>query len=76
MLKNKADKFFGRIQKIAWVFLAFTAIYIFVYMADIYVNPADNLGKVIMIPKLLEHLLGGCVVLLGGGALFEYLSSE
>ncbi len=76
MLKNNADRFFGRIQKIAWVLLSMMAIYIFAYVGNIYLNPADNLGKLIMVEGLLEHLLSGCAVLLGGGVLFEYLTGE
>lgn len=76
MLKNNADRFFGRIQKIAWVLLSMMAIYIFAYVGDIYINPSDSLGKLIMVKGLLENLLSGCAVLLSGGVLFEYLSAE
>ena len=75
-IKIKADKFYGKIQKAAWVLLSLLALYIFTKAGDIAANPCDNLGEGRFIPQLVEHLLAGCVVLLAGGALFEYITSE
>lgn len=74
--KIKADRFFGKIQKFAWILLSLAALYIFAFTGEICVNPADNLGLINIIPELIENVLGGCIVLLGGGVLFEYLTSD
>lgn len=74
--KIKADRFFCKIQKAAWILLSLLALYIFAYSGEIAANPTEHLGEIRRIPELLEHLLAGCVVVLGGGALFEYFTSE
>ncbi|MBR6807825.1 MAG: hypothetical protein IKM46_05505 [Clostridia bacterium] len=76
MLKNRADRFFGRIMKIAWVILSLAALYILGYVGNIFANPWDYLEKLTIVKGMLENLLSGCAVLLGGGALFEYLTDE
>ena len=75
-IKIKADNFYGKIQKAAWVLLSLLALYILAKAGDIAANPCENLGEIRFMPQLVEHLLAGCVVLLAGGALFEYITSE
>ena len=74
--KKEADKFFGKFQKIIWVMLSLMAVYVFLFTFEVCINHADNLGKTAQVIPMIEHLLGGCIVLLGGGLLFETLSSD
>lgn len=73
---RKADRYFGNILRAGWFATALLAVYILFYVWETCVFPVETLGRAEMIPEMIEHLLASCAVLLGVGALAEYLCGQ
>ena len=69
----KADRFLWEIYRVAWLLVSMLAVYILYIAYEFNRYPSSMLFRISLLPQMTEHLLVSLIILLGVGALFEYL---
>lgn len=72
--KHDADKYIWKTTRPMWFLLCIMAVYILYLVFSMQNDAGLALGVYRMIPRMTEHLCAGCAVVLGYGAIAEYLA--
>lgn len=78
MNKNikKIDAELCFLMHLMWIFLIGISLCVLYITYSLRVDPASAIGTYRMIPEMIEHLLGGCVVTVALGVAFEFLAGR